>query len=140
MNKKYALPAIAMVAVIMGMSAFAPAMATPNEGVRGDGQAPGHQLCGDQVGVEHDYPGAGTRIGGTQHRSQRPESRGDTNGRSGDGAPAGLRLDWLGPAGGGRPAGSMAGAGELADPHRFEHRQLRRHVASVGRPQDHRSI
>ena len=32
MNKKYALPAIAMVAVIMGMSAFAPAMATPNEG------------------------------------------------------------------------------------------------------------
>ena len=32
MNKKYALPAIAMVAVIMGMSAFAPAMATPSEG------------------------------------------------------------------------------------------------------------
>ena len=30
MNKKYALPAIAMVAVIMGMSAFAPAMANPN--------------------------------------------------------------------------------------------------------------
>jgi len=32
MNKKYALPAIAMVAVVMGMSAFAPAMATPSEG------------------------------------------------------------------------------------------------------------
>jgi len=31
MNKKYALPAIAMVAVIMGMSAFAPAMASPND-------------------------------------------------------------------------------------------------------------
>ena len=29
MNKKYALPAIAMVAVVMGMSAFAPAMAQP---------------------------------------------------------------------------------------------------------------
>jgi len=33
MNKKYAIPAIAMVAVIMGISAFAPAaMATPSSG------------------------------------------------------------------------------------------------------------